>query len=80
MEAAQERKSAAGLSESQQNCLSMIQSVYGDPIDGIAEPVINEDGDIECEFVDGKKRLLATIYPDRDENDIAIKMLNPDEI
>ena len=67
------------LTEQQQLCLEMIESVYLDGIDAIAEPVV-EDGVISVDFQDGVKLLNAKIYPDRDEDDIEIKILNPDSV
>mgnify|MGYP001810999014 CR=1 FL=1 len=57
----------------------MIESVYGDGVDAIAQPVI-EGGIISVDFQDGIKLLNAKIYPDRETDDIAIKILNPEAI
>lgn len=62
------------LTENQELCLEMIESVYSDGVDAIAEPTTDEDGNILVDFQDGTKVLHAKIYPDRETNDIEIWM------
>lgn len=68
------------LNESQQLCLEMIESVYSDGVDSIGEVIEDEDGNLVIEFQDGNKLLEAKIYPERETNDIEIRLVNPESV
>lgn len=68
------------LNESQQLCLEMIESVYSDGVDSIGEVVVDEEENLVVQFQDGEKLLEAKIYPQRETNDIEIRLLNPESV
>lgn len=64
------------MTEQQQACLEIIQSVYTDGIDAIGTLELNEDGSIlTCQFQDGTKLLEAKIFLEKEEDDIEIRMV-----
>jgi sucrose-6-phosphate hydrolase SacC (GH32 family) len=66
------------MTEAQLLALEVVESVYTDGVDAIGEPTTYDAGNIVVKFQDGNKVLTATIYPNRDSNDIEIKMDNPE--
>ncbi len=66
----------AELTDLQKSVLAMIEEVYTDGVDAIGTPEYDENDNLHCDFRDGEKLLEVTIYFDRDENDIEIKMKN----